>query len=248
MVWDPHRLRLVEGAPRRPRQTLARIADGAERLAVERSEYALATLAVVAGMNLALAALFTGAGVLAGDQALLFRELAPGTLLSFAELLLIAAAARAAHRLEAPGMPVWRSFWGLAAGVFVVFAIDEITQALIFLSAGLEEAFELGPRGGFNDLEAVLLTLLVVASALVLLPRAWVLVRHPLALILLLLGGAIGAGSQALDSFATPTRWEFVAEETLKLQAEALLLGGFLLALHGLRAAARDAAGAPGLR
>ena len=39
--------------------------------------------------------------------------------------------------------------------------------------------------------------------------------------------------SQALDSFAPATRWEFVAEETLKLGAEALLLGGLLVALNG---------------
>ena len=38
--------------------------------------------------------------------------------------------------------------------------------------------------------------------------------------------------SQGLDSFAPATRWEFVAEETLKMSAEAFFIGAFLLALR----------------
>jgi hypothetical protein len=123
--------------------------------------------------------------------------------------------------------------------VFTVFAFDEITQSLIFASHALEAGFGLGPAGGFHDLEAVLLTLLFVASALVLLPRTRSLLRYPRALPAFAGAVVLGGCSQALDSFAPVTRWEFVAEETLKLGAEALFLGGFLLVLSALRAHAR---------
>lgn len=237
---DSHGLGLTRRARPRPRETLRLAAARAERFAVERSEHPLEVFAAVVALNLGLAGCFVAAGLLVGDQALLFRELAPATLLSFGELLLIAAIAHAAHRLSAPGEPAWHSFWGLAAGVFLVFAFDEITQSLIFLGDLLEDVFALAPSGGFRDLEGVLLTLLFAASALLLMTRARVLLRHPLALTLLVLGGIVGAVSQGLDSFAPGTRWEFVAEETLKLGAEALLLGGFLVALAGLRSSLGD--------
>jgi hypothetical protein len=213
----------------------AAVLQRADRLAVELSERPLSVLGAVLALNLGLAACFAGAGRLAGDQALLFREGAPGTLLSFAELLLIAAVAAAIHRLADPERAWWRSFWGLAAAVFAVFAFDEITQSLIYASHALEAAFDLGPAGAFHDLEAVLLTLLFAASALVLLPRAGALLRYPLALPAFAGAVVLGAASQALDNFAPVTRWEFVAEETLKLGAEALFLGGFLIVLSGVR-------------
>jgi hypothetical protein len=49
------------------------------------------------------------------------------------------------------------------------------------------------------------------------------------------IGVLLGAGSQALDSVVAVSSSEFVAEETLKLAAEAFLIGGFLVALRDLR-------------
>ena len=213
----------------------ASLLQRADRLAVELSERPLSVLGAVLALNLGLATCFAAAGPLFGDRALLFREGAPGTLVSFAELLLIAAVARAIHRRADPDRAWWRSFWGLAAVLFAVFAFDEITQSLIYASHALEAAFALRPAGDFHDLEAVLLTLLFAASALVLLPRTGALLRYPRALPAFAGAVAVGAASQALDNFAPVTRWEFVAEETLKLSAEALFLGGFLLVLSAVR-------------
>jgi hypothetical protein len=184
-------------------------------------------------LNLVLAGCFVAGGLALGDQAELFREGAPGTILSFAEILLIAAAARAVHVRELPGQPLRRGFFGLAAVVFLVFAFDEISQAAIFIGGWLHHEVGLRPAEGFHDLEAVLLTLLFAAAALVLLPRSRALLRHPLALPPLAAGVALGAVSQGLDSFAPMSQWEFVAEEVFKLGAEAFLLGAFLVALHG---------------
>jgi hypothetical protein len=219
------------------------LAGSVERLALRAAVQPFRALAALLAINLALAACFAGAGLVAGDEALFFRELAPGTWLSFAQLLFIAAIAAAIHRRD--GARAWyQSFWGLSACVFVLFAFDEITQFTIFLSHALEDGFGLTAASGFHDLQAVLLTLGFAAAALVLLPRALVLRRHPVALCLLAAGALLGAASQSLDSFAAATRAEFVAEETLKLAAEAFLAGGFLVALRNVlaRRAARPAA------
>ena len=183
-----------------------------------------------------------------GDQAEFFRELMPGTLLSFAQLLFIAAIAWAIHR-RADGERSWfRSLWGLSAVILLVFAFDEITQSAIFLSHALENGFGVQPAAGFHDLEAVLLTLLFAGAALVVLPRLPALLKHPRALALLVLAVVVGLASQGLDSFAPATRWEFVAEESLKLTAEVLLVGGFLMVLRDVLRGRRYAACARGIR
>ena len=133
--------------------------ERAEELALRMAERPVASLEGLLALNLGLAVCFLAAGGLVGDQALFFRELAPGTWLSFAQLLLIAAIAGTIHRLEADGRRWYQTFWGLSAGVFVVFAFDEITQATIFLSHLLESGFGLTAADGFHDLQAVLLTL-----------------------------------------------------------------------------------------
>jgi hypothetical protein len=208
-----------------------RLTELSDRLVSRLAIRPLAAAAGLAGLSLTLSALFAAAGQLAGDDALFFRELAPGTWLSLAGLLLIASIAAAIHRREGVGLRWHQTFWGLCAAIFLVFAFDEITQSAIYLSHLLER-FGLTAASGFHDLEAVLLTLGFLAAGLVLLPRAAVLRHHPLALGLLALAALIGAASQGLDSFARTTPTEFVAEETLKLLAEAVFAGGFLVALR----------------
>ena len=181
-------------------------------------------LALLVGV-LGLLPLFIGAGLAVGDQAFFLREGAPGTVLSFALLMAVAVAARAVFLRDGA------AFWRLSAAVFVVFAVDEITQAGMFLSEWLGSRFEVQPAGGFNDLDAVLLVVLFAGCGLLLASRAAVLLKHPVTLLLLGAGAVIGAASQALDSFVTPTKWEFVAEESLKLTAEPFFVAAFLVAL-----------------
>ena len=199
-----------------------------DELAVAAARTPLRTPVRLAGLILALLPVFAGAGLAVDDQALMFREGAPGTVLSFGLLVAVAVVARAAHLRDGA------AFWKLSAIVFLVFAIDEITQAGMFLSEWLGGEFGLAPAGGFNDLDAVLLTLLFAGCGLLLASRAAVLLRYPLTLALLAAGAAVGAASQALDSFVAPTKWEFVAEESLKLTAEPLFLAGYLTALAAI--------------
>lgn len=210
-----------------------RLLAWADSLALEMAARPLRSLGVVLAIDLTLAGCFAAIGpALFDDRAAFFRELAPATLVSFFQLLLIATAAYAIHTRDAHGLAWHRSFWGLSAAVFLVFAFDEITQSAIFIGDLLEDGFGMSPTGGFHDIEAVLLTLLFATAALVLLPRATVLLRHRVALGLFAVATVLGAASQSLDSFAPATDWEFVAEETLKLGAGAFFVGGFLKALQ----------------
>jgi hypothetical protein len=197
----------------------------------------LATITILAA-NVALAAAFLALGeLLFADAAELFRELMPGTWLSFAELLFIAAVAWAIDR-ELSGSARLRldSFWGLSAAVFLIFAIDEITQATIYLADLLAGAGALAPAP-FKDLDAFLLVVLFLAAGLVMIRHVGDLFRHLPAVGLLGIGVLLGIGSQTLDSLWRATEGEFVAEESLKLAAEAFLIGGYLLVLHRIRAA-----------
>lgn len=196
-----------------------------DALAVTASRHPLKLPAALLAAELALVPIFVAAGLAVGDQALFFREGAPGTVISFALLVAVAVVARAVFLRDGA------AFWRLSAAVFLVFAIDEITQAGMFLSELLGSRFDVAPASGFNDLDAVLLVVLFAGCGLLLLTRAAVLLKHPATLLLLGVGAVIGAASQALDSFVTPTNWEFVAEETLKLTAEPFFLAGFLVAL-----------------
>ena len=193
--------------------------------AVAASRRPLKLPAALIGINLALIPLFVGAGLALGDQALLLREGAPGTVWSFALLLAVAVAARAVYLRDGA------TFWRLSAAVFLVFAFDEITQAGMFLSEWLGSTFDVAPASGFNDLDSVLLVVLFAGCGLLLASRAAVLFRYPQTLLLLCVAVVIGAGSQALDSFVTPSKWEFVAEESLKLTAEPVFIAAFLVAL-----------------
>jgi hypothetical protein len=196
-----------------------------DELAVAAARCPLRTPVRLAGVIFALLPVFAGAGLAVGDQALMFREGAPGTFLSFGLLLAVAAIARSVYIRDGA------AFWKLSAIVFVVFAVDEITQAGMFLSEWLGGQFGVEPASGFNDLDSVLLTLLFAGCGLLLASRAAVLLRYPRTLALLAAAVVIGACSQALDSFVEPSKWEFVAEESLKLTAEPFFIAAYLAAL-----------------
>jgi hypothetical protein len=217
-------------ASRRPARVLHRL----ELLAVSLSETPMRALLVVLGVNLALGALFVAIGYwLIGDQAELFRELEPGTWLSFAELSFVAVIARTIHLRVAHGRG-WRrldNFWALSAAVFCVFAFDEITQATVFLGEALEHSGISRPHQ-WRDIDAFLLTVLFLAAAGLLLRQVDELLRHKRAVLVLAVGVALGAVSQGLDSLLRSTPWEFVTEESIKLAAEPFFIAGYLLALR----------------
>src|SRR5215207_6140859 len=80
--------------------------------AVAASRRPLVLPAALIGVNLALIPLFVGVGLALNDQALLFREGAPGTVLSFALLVAVAVAARAVYLRDGA------AFWRLSTAVF----------------------------------------------------------------------------------------------------------------------------------
>lgn len=196
----------------------------------------------ILGLNAMLAVVFLVAGrALFSDQAEFFRELMPGTWLSFVELLFVAVIAASIHR------QLWgrsarirlSNFWGLSTAIFAFFAFDEITQLTVFLSAALTSIGALAPYG-FRDLDAFLLSVLFLAAATGLLRYAGQLLVHRAATAVLAVGVLLGVASQTLDSTLASTSSEFVAEESLKLAAEPFLIGGYLLVLRGYVRAQRS--------
>ena len=241
-----HYGRALDRGTRQKPEALQRAQRRLERLARAAADRSTgAVLAALLAIDLCSAAVFTGAGAATGDAALFFREGMPGTWLSFAQLGLAAFVAWMVHALERPGGAWHGDFWGLAAAVFAVFALDEILGTSQIIGTWLNQDAGLAPAGDFRDVGSVLLTLLFAGAALVLLPRALDLLRRPLAAALLVAGAALGAGSQALDSFVKASEWEFVAEETLKLGAEAFLLTGFVVALRSALAMRRRGCSGP---
>jgi hypothetical protein len=193
----------------------------------------LATTLAIFAADLLLIGLFIPIGELVfGDPAELFRELMPGTLLSVAQLLFLAVIALAIHR-QTVGASRLRldNLWGISVVVFTVFAIDEATQLTIFLSDALSSAGALAPAG-FQDLDAFLVTVLLLAGGAALMRYGTTLLSYPGALVLIGIGVVLGAASQTLDSVFAVSAGEFVAEESLKLSAEPFLIGGYLLILH----------------
>ena len=206
------------------------------------SERPLAALGQLLAAIAALAVCFTAFGwAVLGDQAAFYRELMPGTWLSAALLLFIAATAVALHR--AAGTPGKRDFWSLSAIVFVVLAIDELAQPTVFVSKWLKSEHQIAAPAPFNDIDSILVVTLLVGCVALLARHALVLLRHRTTIVLFAIGLALGAASQTLDSVVEPSKWEFVAEECLKLSAIPVVLAGYLAALRDIRGSGtRDAA------
>ena len=233
----------------RPQRAVDRAVAAAERLS-ERP--APLTLARILLLNASLAVCFTAFGwVLLGDQAAFYRELMPGTWLSATLLLLTGATALAVHR--GFGIPRRRDFWSLSAVVFAVLALDELTQPTVFLSKWLKAEHQVAAPAPFNDVDSILLIALLSGCAILLARHALVLLRHRTTILLFAIGLVLGAASQTLDAVVEPSKWEFVAEECLKLSALPFVLAGYLAALRemrgmGMRVAASqhsDASSAP---
>lgn len=189
-------------------------------------------MGLVLVVNAVLAGLFVLAGdLLFDDPAEFFRELMPGTWLSFLELLFVAAIASAIYRQGGgSGRTGLDTFWGVSAAMFTLLAFVEITQINRFLSDALSSLGTLAPEG-FIDLDGFLLSVLLVVVAAGLLFYVRDLLAHPRATVMLAVGVLVGATSQALDATLATTSAEFVAEESAKLAAEAFLIGGYLLVL-----------------
>ena len=214
----------------------AALVGDAERRAIAWSETPAGLPARFLAAAAALAAIGMPLGLaISDDRALVFRELMPGTWLSFAELLAIAAAASAAHRVVAPGRRWHETFWGVAAVMFAALAFVEIAQPTVFVAHWLRDHLHVATPAGLADLDAAILVALLSTVAIALLVRARPLLALPRVLALFAIGAAFGVGSQTLDATFAATQSEFVAEESLKLACWPFLLAGMLLALRTLR-------------
>ena len=233
-VTGPTSAKLATSPVATPQASWRGLTARAVEAAHAASERPFATLGQILGAGAALAVCFTAFGwVLLDDQAAFYRELMPGTWLSVALLLCIAATALAVHRVA--GVPGRRDFWSLSAIVFVVLAVDEFAQPTVFVSKWLKSEHQVATPGPFNDIDSILVVGLLAGCAVLLARHALVLLRHRTTILLFAVGLALGGASQTLDSIVEPSRWEFVAEECLKLAAIPVVLAGYLAALKESR-------------
>ena len=235
MHYIPGSTRTLEGVARGSRARVSEALERAVRLAHSAARRPYRTTLFLFAVNLVAIGAFVAVGqAVFADRAELFRELMPGTLLSVAQLGFIAVIAWAIHRQEFPGSRLrLNNLWGISVVVFSAFVVDEATQLTIYLADLLQGLGALAPAG-FKDLDAFLLTILLLAGAAALLRYGLTLLRYPAALLLFAVGGALGVGSEFLDATLASTSGEFVAEESLKLCAEPFLIGGYLLVLNAV--------------
>jgi hypothetical protein len=214
---------------------LRELSARADARAVELSARPGAVLGALLALSAGLPLIGVPLGELVRDDPpAYFREGMPGTWLSFAILLAAAVVARASFRRES-GSPRWySSFWGLSAGIFALLAAVEIGQPTIYLGRWLESAVGAVAPFEIVNVDAALLIMLLVVIALVLARRALVLLQHPVAAGLLIVGAALGVGSQTVDSFWVVSETLFIVEEGLKALAGPFVLAGYLVALRGI--------------
>jgi hypothetical protein len=111
------------------------------------------------------------------------------------------------------------------------------------VSKWLKAEHQIAAPAPFNDVDSILLVTLLAGCFALLARHALALLRHRTTIVLFAIGLALGAASQTLDAVVEPTRWEFVAEECLKLSAIPFVLAGYLAALKDSRGSGiRDAA------
>jgi hypothetical protein len=200
------------------------------------SAHPVRALTRLLGLIAALAIVFTTFGwLLLNDQAAFYREAMPGTWLSAAMLLATAATALAVHRRA--GTPGKRDFWSLSVIVFVALAIDELTQPTVFFSKWLKSEHAIAAPAPFNDIDSMLIWGILIGCMALLARHALVLLKHRTTVLLFGIGLVLGMTSQTLDSLVEPSKWEFVAEECLKLSAIPFVLAGYLAALKDSRGA-----------
>jgi hypothetical protein len=112
----------------------------------------------------------------------------------------------------------------------------------VFVSKWLKSEHQIAAPGPFNDIDSILVVALLVGCLALLARHALVLLRHRTTIVLFGIGLVLGAASQTLDSVVEPSRWEFVAEECLKLSAIPFVLAGYLAALRDTRGSGMRAA------
>ena len=224
-------------SPARPSPVPARLREwilAGDAAAVRYSARPGAVLGWLLAANVVLATVGVAAGSLAGDPALYFRELMPGTWLSAGHILAAAVTARAIHRRDPRGRRWYESFWGLSAVLLAGLAVVELTQPTVFLSKWLQNDAGLRAPSAIVDLDGMMMAFVLGAVAVILAARALEVLRHPRALGLFAAAAALGAVSQFIDATSRVSTWEFVVEDGVKALAGPFLVAGYLVVLRSV--------------
>lgn len=173
-------------------------------------------------------------GIAAGDPPLWLREGMPGTLLSAAMLVAAALVAWSVHKRLQPPVHWYQNFWGLSAVVLTVLAVVEIAQPTAYLGHFLEDDEGWDAPGPIQDIDSVLVMTILALVAVVMVPRALVLLKHRNALIFMVVAVGCVVASTASDALFEATDVEFIVEDGIKAYAGPFLVTAYLWALRDI--------------
>jgi hypothetical protein len=184
----------------------------------------------------AIAALFVALGyVIFGPehQHEFFRDIGPVT--AFATLMTFSvgfAGLMIARREHPEGLRRLLNFWFLAGAGFIVLSFDGPMdlhgRAGHLLDAHTRVAENLGFHGTGDAILAVYLLVGLAVAALY-----WrELLRFPLVLLHLAIGGAFIVGTIGIDGFGEHTSWMWVLEEEIEMIGLAFIAGAFAIRLN----------------
>ena len=176
-----------------------------------------------------------------GNQHQFFRDIGPVTALS--ELMILSVGfigLLIARRQHPTGNARWLNFWFLAGAGFFLLTIDAPLDLHGRLGKLIATQTTIAEDIGFNATSDAILFVYLL-TGLVISAVYWrELLRHPLVVMNLAIGGALVVTSMGIDSFAAHSSWMWVLEEWVELLGLAWIVGAFCIRLNRVPAAVKQ--------
>jgi hypothetical protein len=191
------------------------------------------------GLGTAVTAVFAALGYVLfgpGEQYEFFRDIGPVTALSVSMTFSIGFIGLLIARRETPeGLRRWLNFWFLAGAGFILLSFDAPLDlhghAGKFIATQTSIATDIGFNATSDAIIAVYLLVGLVVAAI-----NWrEMLRHPMVLAYIAIGGVFTAGTIGIDGFGEHSAWMWVLEEWVELLGLAWIVGAFALRLNATR-------------
>lgn len=176
----------------------------------------------------------------AGEQYEFFRDIGPVTALSVSITFSVGFTGLLIARREQPeGLGRWLNLWFLAGAGFLLLSFDAPMdlhgRAGKLLATQTSFFTDLGFNATSDAIIAVYLLVGLVVAGL-----NWrELLRHPMVMAYLFVGGVFTVGTIGIDGFGAHSAWMWVLEEWVELLGLAWIAGAFALRLNATRPTAQ---------
>lgn len=198
----------------------------------QRGKVPLRLMAVGTAFTVVFAAL--GYAMFGADnQHQFFRDIGPVTGLSVAMTFSVSFVGLLIARRENPGGNArWLNFWFLAGAGFLLLTFDAPLDLHGRLGKLLATQTTIAQDAGFNATSDAVLFVYLLAGMAVTAFHWRQLLRHPLVVANLAIGGVFIVASMGIDSFGAHTSTMWVVEEWLELLGLAWVVGAFAIRLN----------------